>query len=103
MGHYRLNVQLNEEDPVDSTIIAALKQLGERGKSRWVRRVLFEAVTEPARSDIMAEIRAVKEAVERLETRSAALACPAAGDDADEPTVAARNLDNMLDRLSQWK
>jgi len=103
MGYYRLHVQLNEEDPADSTIIAALEQLGERGKSRWVRRVLFEAVTEPARSDIMAEIRAIKEAVERLETRGIALAHPADDAAADEPAAAAHNLDNMLDRLSQWK
>jgi len=102
MGYYRLHVQLNEEDPEDSTVIAALEDLGERGKSRWVRRVLFEAVTQPARADIMAELQAIKVAVERLETRGIALAHPTAAD-ADEPTAAARNLDNMLDRLAGWE
>jgi len=102
MGYYRLHVQLNEEDPQDSIVIDALDNLGERGKSRWVRRVLFEAITGPARSDIMAEIRAIKEAVERIETQGIALARPADTVDEEEPAAAARNLDSMLDRLSNW-
>ncbi len=103
MGYYRLHVQFNKQDPEDQMIIAALENLGERGKSRWVRRVLLEAVTEPARADIMAEIRSIKDTVERLEAKSIALAPPATTADADEPAAAARNLDNMLDRLAGWE
>lgn len=101
MGYYRLHVQLNEGDPQDRVVIATLERLGDRGKSRWVRRVLFEAVTEPARSDILAEIQAVKRAVQKLESSGIAIAQPARTEN-EEPAEAARNLDNMLDRLARW-
>ena len=103
MGHYRLHVQLNEDDPQDRIVIAALERLGERGKSRWVRQVLFEAVTEPARSEILAGIRAVLEAVRRLEMNGVVIAGAAGGEGGEEPEEAARNLDGLLDRLAGWE
>lgn len=102
MGYYRLHVQLNEDDPRDRVIIAALEQLGERGKSRWVREVLYEAVTGPALSELLAEIQAVKEAVKRLEVNGIATARFADEGEEEEPQEAARNLDGLLDRLKEW-
>jgi len=98
--YYRLHVQLNEDDPQDAVVIQALRRLGERGKSRWVRRVLFEAVTGPARDELLSEIRAVKEAVERLETNGVAvMAKPDATMPGDEPAKARAGLDAMKKRF----
>ena len=101
MAYYRLHVQLNEADPQDRVVITALERLGERGKSRWVRRVLFEAVTEPARSEILAEVRAVREAIEKLETMGVMAIRPSEVEE-EEPETAARNLDGLLGRLQEW-
>ena len=99
---YRLHVFLDEDDPGDQVVIAALGRLGERGKSRWVRRVLFEAVNTagaPAYSEILDELRAIREELRRLE--SGVVATQPTGD-APEPENAARNLDGLLGRLETW-
>jgi hypothetical protein len=102
MGYYRLHVQLNEDNPQDQVVIAALERLGDRGKSRWVRQVLFDAINEPARAEILEAIRGVKRAIEDLEVSGIpASASPQQGSD-EEPAQAASNLDGMLDRLAGW-
>jgi hypothetical protein len=103
MGYYRLHVALREDDPQDKVVIAALERLGDRGKSRWVRQVLFDAVTGPARDEILAEIRAVRDAVERLEAKGIAVAQDSQQTEGDEPPEAAHNVDTMIDRLEAWQ
>lgn len=97
---YRLHVQLNTTDPQDRIIIATLEQLGERGKSRWVREVLFEAITAPPLSEILAAVNATREAVERL--RVGGVLNQPDDTQAAEPELAAHNLDGLLDRLKGW-
>jgi len=99
---YRLHVLLNPEDPHDRVVIEALERLGDRGKSRWVRQMLYESVTGPARDEILAEIRAVRQAVERLETEGVAVQSAREPGYIEEPEEAARNLDGLLDRLETW-
>lgn len=99
--YYRLNVRLRRDDPQDQAVIEALEQLGPRGKSRWVRRVLYETVTGPGRSEILAEIRSVKEAIDRLEEQGIGAGQPEETEE-PEPEEAARNLDGMLERLESW-
>ena len=64
--------------------------------------MLFEAVTEPARSEILAGIREVMEMVRRLEMNGVVVA-GGAGEGGEEPEEAARNLDGLLDRLAGWE
>ena len=100
--HYRLNVRLSADDPQDAVVIRALERLGDRGKSRWVRRILYEAVTGPARDELLSEIRAVRDVVERLETNGAPVTAKAdAGAEPDaEPAKARAGLDAMLQRFT---
>ena len=99
-NYYRLHVLLRPDNPRDALVIEALERLGDRGKSKWVRQVLYEAVTGPARSEILAEVQAVKLAVERLERNG--LAVQSEPQQEEEPDQAADNLDGMLDRLASW-
>ena len=101
--YYRLHVRLSESDPQDRVVIEALERLGDRGKSKWVRRVLFEAVTGPARDEILAEIRAVRSAVERLEANGIAVAQSIEVPEDEEPEEAAASLDGLLSRLGGWQ
>lgn len=102
MAHYRLNVRLNTNDPIDRQIIEILNQLGDRGKSRWVRRVLYEAATVPSNERLLTEIRALRELVERLPLQTAAPAsAPTDSHTQEEPPVAAANLDGLLGRLKK--
>ncbi len=97
---YRLHVQLNRDDPQDRVVIAALERLGARGKSRWVRRVLFDAVTGPARAELLEEIRAVGEAVRRIGEKGVIMSTgqdDKASD--DEPEAARRGLEAMKSRF----
>ncbi len=99
--YYRLHVLLKPDNPQDALVIEALERLGDRGKSKWVRRMLYEAVTGPARSEILAEVQAVKLAVERLE-RNGLTVQDKPEQDEKEPNQAAENLDGLLDRLAEW-
>jgi hypothetical protein len=63
--------------------------------------MLYEAVTGPARSEILAEVQAVKLAVEKLE-RNGLMMQSNPEQDEKEPDQAAANLDGMLDRLAEW-
>ncbi len=100
--YYRLHVLLRPDDPQDRIVIEALEQLGDRGKSPWVRRVLFEAVTGPARAEILAEVQAIRETVQRLERNGLAMQDRTDAVADEEPQEAANNLDGMLDRLGGW-
>jgi hypothetical protein len=100
--YYRLHVLLRPDNPQDALVIEALERLGGRGKSKWVRRVLYEAVTGPARSEILAEVQAVKLAVERLERNGLTVQAEPDQEQEKEPDQAAENLDGMLDRLADW-
>ncbi len=101
--YYRLHVLLPRDDPQARVVIEALERLGDRSKSRWVRQVLYEAVTGPTRAEILAEIQAMREAVTRLErSRVALVKSIEIEDEESEPEEAARNLDGLLDRLRSW-
>lgn len=98
--YYRLHVQLNKDDPQDAVVIQALERLGERGKSRWVKHTLYAAVTGPMHNELLNEIRAVRDAVERLETNGIAVAAkPDATTAAGEPAKARAGLDAMKKRF----
>jgi len=96
MGYYRLHVQLNEDEPNDQVVIAALERLGSRGKSAWVRRVLYEAVTGPARDEILDEIREIKATVQRLEQNGVAIKSGQDSDQDGEPEQARAGLNAMI-------
>ena len=102
MAYYRLHILLNKDDPQHQVVIEALERLGERGKSHWVRQVLYEAVTGPARSEILNEIQKVREEMNRLVEKGIAVAQPGDEEPEKEPEEAAHNLDGMLDRLENW-
>ena len=100
-SYYRLNVRFNPDDPIDRQIIEILNQLGDRGKSRWVRRVLYEAATVPSNERLLTEIRALRELVERLPLQVTAAADTPTDSHTQEPPIAAANLDGLLGRLKK--
>lgn len=98
-GYYRLHVQLNKDDPQDAVVIQALDRLGDRGKSRWVKHVLFEAVTGPARNELLNEIRAIRDVVERLEINGVMVTTNPDATQDGEPAKARAGLDAMKSRF----
>ena len=102
MAHYNLHVRFNDENPLDRVIVAHLSQLGKRGKTPWVKQVLYEAVTGPTHQEILEAIQEHQDRVVLLLENSTVMGEPGTGSAPEEPELAAQHLDDLINRLEQW-